>query len=211
MNPCGEVRTQVGVPDRQRLLVIPDGLRLPIESLHSLKRRETRDAVSLLLHLQSPFRSDGSLTAYASACCGAAITPSCRIIPKASKLVHASTILPSESRLMVMPIISIRLPVGGTEGLRLSLVGTAAPEAHRDLVTFGHYVLYGVLQIREGLTEGGGELPGPFYAPHLPGGGLMTDVVWGEDLLDNVEVARVVVELLDLPTQHGLVLFCRHL
>jgi len=28
----------------------------------------------------------------------------------------------------------------------------------------------------------------------------MADVVWGEDLLDDVEVARVVVELLDLPT-----------
>jgi len=39
----------------------------------------------------------------------------------------------------------------------------------------------------------------------------MTEVVWGEDLFDDVEVARVVVEFLDLPTQHGLVLFRRHL
>ena len=32
----------------------------------------------------------------------------------------------------------------------------------------------------------------------------MADVVWGEDLLDDVEVARVVVELLDLPTYTAL-------
>ena len=75
--------------------------------------------------------------------------------------------------------------------------------AHHDLVAFGHHILYRVLKVGEGFAERGGELPGPLYAPHLSGSRLITDVVRGEDLLDDVEVARVVVEFLDLPTQHA--------
>ena len=70
---------------------------------------------------------------------------------------------------MVMPVISIRLPVGG-QGLRRTLVGTTAPKAHHDRVPFAHHVLYGVLQIGEGFAEGGCDLPGPFYASNLSGG-----------------------------------------
>src|SRR5918992_350365 len=95
----------------------------------------------------------------------------------------------------------------GAKGLRLTLVGTTAPKAHHDRVPFGHHVLYGVLKIGKGFAEGGCELPGPFYAPHFSGGRLMANVVGGKDLLDDVEVARVVVEFLDLPTHYGLVLF----
>src|SRR5829696_464462 len=38
----------------------------------------------------------------------------------------------------------------------------------------------------------------------------MANVVGGKDLLDSIEVARVVVELLDLTTHYGLVLFGGH-
>jgi hypothetical protein len=81
----------------------------------------------------------------------------------------------------------------GAKGLRLTLVGTTAPKAHHDRVPFGHHVLNGVLKIGKGLAEGGCELPGPFYASYLSGGRLMANVVGRKDLLDSIEVARLVV------------------
>jgi hypothetical protein len=39
---------------------------------------------------------------------------------------------------------------------------------------------------------------------------LIAYVVWGDDFLDGVEVARVVEEFLHLPAHHGFVLFSGH-
>jgi hypothetical protein len=57
------------------------------------------------------------------------------------------------------------------------------------------------------LAIGSGELPGPFYASCFSAGRLIADVVGSDDLVCDVEVARVVEEFLHLPAHHGLVLF----
>src|SRR5215212_7593323 len=88
-------------------------------------------------------------------------------------------------------------------------MGAASPPAAYDLVPFGHLLLYGALEVGEGLAVASGEVLGALHAPRLPAGRLVADEVGGVDLLGCVEVSPLVVHLLKFPACHGLVLF-RH-
>ena len=77
---------------------------------------------------------------------------------------------------------------GRTEVLGLALVGPAATETGHHLLTFGHLVLYGGLEVGERLAIGGGELPGGFYAPCFSSGGLVEDVVGVVKLPGRIEI-----------------------
>src|SRR5215217_7675310 len=95
----------------------------------------------------------------------------------------------------------------GTKDLRLPLVGATGPKAHYNLVPFGHHILYSTGEVGKGFAVGSGELSGPFYASCFSTSRLIADVVGADDLLDCVEVARVVEKFLHLPAHYGPVLF----
>ena len=84
---------------------------------------------------------------------------------------------------MVMPVISIRLPVGAPKASVSPWWVPRALKQHYDLVPFGHHILYGVLKVGKGLTVSGGELLGPFYASCFAASRLIADVVRVDDLL----------------------------
>ena len=68
-----------------------------------------------------------------SACPGVGMTPSCCIMPKASKFCHPSSILPPEKRVMAVPVIVILSPIGGIPMSSPSCVPLAAVHRYATL------------------------------------------------------------------------------
>src|SRR5918995_655687 len=101
------------------------------------------------------------------------------------------------------------LLAGWGDAHELALMSTVKGLTRRDLLPFGHHVLYGEIRIREGLTKHGRELLDALTVRRHSRRGAMVYELGGANLIQGVDVASA-LHFVDEAAHLGLVLLGGH-